>query len=191
MPRFVLAGTWTLAAAMLLLASPGCSTYSRTQGVLEHKKAGVRVSLPTDWLVYRPDRPALTLTRDGLRLERITISVTRHGEKAHGTERAYRAGMLPHEIAELSLGILANEEATKNFEIERVEMVSVAGRDGYSAEAVYVDGAGLPMRLRMIGFHAEEHVCELRFVAADAAYFKRYAPVFDAVVASVQRTGPD
>lgn len=186
MRRVVFLRRLTVAGAIALFLLSGCATYTKVRSPYRHRKTGLQVVLPTDWLRYTPDRPDLTLTRNGLQLERISVVVTKCGKELTGTARVYRVGMLPNEIAELSLGLIESSEVTRNFKIESVDLVRIAGRDGYQAEAVYVDKTGLPKRLRIVGFGIGNYVCELRYSAADAAYFEKYEPAFDAVVTSVR-----
>lgn len=126
------------------------------------------------------------MTRDGLRLEQISIALTKVGHDVPGTDRTYQAGMLPHEIAELSLGLLEPREGTKNFSIETIEVVNVTGHDAYKAEATYVDEGGLPKRLQIVGIMSGEFVCELLYAAADLVCFQKYEPAFEEMLAGVR-----
>ncbi len=190
MSRGALTPSVAFAAVVFLIMLPGCATYSRAHSSYRHRQTGLQMELPAGWLQYTPAHPGLTLTRDGLRLECISILVTKCGAKLPGTQRVYRADMLPHELAELSLGLIESSEATKNFQIERVELVPIAGRDGFQADAIFVDEGGLPKRLRVVGFAIGQYVCELRYSAAATAYFEKYEPAFQAVVASIRCTAP-
>ena len=181
---------WCMVLTCLPVAFSGCSTYSRVGQSFRDRKAKLVVTLPEGWMRFNPARPVLSITRDGLRLERIDVVVTPMGKKLAGTTRAYRPAMLPHEIAELSLGLIEAAESTKNFEVEDIRLDSVAGYEGYRAEAVFVDQQGLAKRLRLHGAVIGEHVCEFRYVAAQQVYYDRYAPAFDALVASARVKTP-
>lgn len=178
-------GRCTMSVIGVLLAQlVGCATYSRSADSYRHRKTKLQVALPDDWLRYNPARPVLTLTRDGLRLESISISMTKAGKKIPGTERVYQTQMLPHEIAELSLGLFEGRDDTKNFSIEKIELATVAGKDAYKADAIYIDAQGLPLRLRAYGVVIADYICEFRYVAARPIYFEKYLPVFERIVAS-------
>jgi len=123
-------------------------------------------------------------TRDGLRLEAIWISVKRMGKKLEGTRRLYQPSMLPHEIAELTLGLLEARDDTKNFQTEQIELKEVVGVEGYEARARFVDAGGLPKRLLLRGAALHGYVCEFGYVAAETAYYERYLPAYEEIVSS-------
>jgi hypothetical protein len=164
----------------------GCSTYSRVGREYRHSGAKLRVSLPSGWLRFRPARDAYVFTRDGLQLERISIRLTKTGKKLAGTDRTYNTGMLPHEIAELSLGILDARDDTKNFVVERIDLATVAGYEGYVASATYTTPAGLPMRVRLCGALIGEYVCEFQYAAAADVYYHRYLTTFEELVSTAK-----
>lgn len=66
---------------LAIVVSGGCATYTRADDAFKHGRAGFVVDLPDGWLRYTPARPAYVLTRDGLRLETITIRVTRQARR--------------------------------------------------------------------------------------------------------------
>ena len=92
----------------------------------------------------------------------------------------------PHEIAELSLGLIEARDGTKNFKVERIELANLAGHEGYRAEARFFDAQGLPKRLHAYGVMIGEYVCEFRYVGAEKVYFERYLPVFEEIIASLR-----
>lgn len=170
--------------AALLLCCIGCADYARVKSPFKHHKTKLTVAVPSDWWQYRPPAPAYVVTKDGLRLETITIRVRKVGEELPDTERVYQAGMMPNEIAELSLGLLEAKEGTKNFEVKQITTAEVAGHEGYQAEAEYVDDTGLPKRLLIRGALIGEHVCEFIYDAQDRLYFDKHEPAFQRVVSS-------
>lgn len=175
-------------AALVLICiwAPGCATYSGARSPFRHRKTKLKVVVPKGWLRYNPANPTFTMTRDGLRLESITIAMKRIGKKLPDTERVYRANMMPHEVAELSLGLIEARDDTKNFEIQKIELATIVGRDGYLAHARYTDEGGLPMRLRMYGTVIGKYVCEFGYAAAESVYFEKYEKTFEDLVASAR-----
>lgn len=167
-----------------LLFSSGCSTYSAVGKEYRNSRIRLRVPLPAGWLRYRPARNEFVLTRDGLLLEQISIRLSKIGKKLARTKRVYTSGMLAHEIAELSLGVLDGRDDTKNFETEGIDLAKLAGHDGYVADARYATPSGLPMRLRLYGAMIGDYVCELEYAAANDVYYARYLTVFESLVAA-------
>ncbi len=162
----------------------GCATFTPAGELYRHRKIKLAVSLPEDWLRYVPARPGCTVTRDGLRLESISVLVTKVGEKLQGTDRVYRANMSPYEIAELAMGVLETAEETKNFDVKRIGAAQVLGQHGFRVEATFTDQHGLLKRLRSHGTLVRDHVCEFRYIAAESVYYERYLGDFDRLVAS-------
>ena len=174
----------SLVFALLLPFVVGCAAYSPAGKSFRHWRTGLRVTLPPGWLRYGAAKQDLMLTSDGLRLESISISLHRMGKKLPGTERTYRKEMLPAEVAELSLGLLESGGYAKNLRVERIGPVTVAGRDGYRADALFVDGGGLTKRMRLYGTVLGEYVCEMRFEGAETVYYTKHLPAFEVMVAS-------
>lgn len=175
-----------MSAGALLFAGAGCSIFSPVDESYHHKKAGLRVDLPQGWLRFNPRRPDYVMTRDGLRLEMISLQVIRMGKQLAGTDRVYQPDMLPYEVAELSLRLWEDLDETKNFEIERIESVKLAGHDGYKADALFTDTTGLRKRLRVYGAPIGDYVCEFSYEAAQEVYFDKYGDVFEQLVASAR-----
>ena len=170
----------------VLVVVAGCATYMRADSTFEHRRSGLVVDLPAGWLRYTPARPIYAITRDGLRLEAITISVTKVGEKIKGTERSYRANMLPNEVAELSLGVIEARDVTKNFEVKAIEPAKLAGHDGYQASAAFTDPLGLRKRLLLHGAVINGYVVEMMYEAAERVYFDKYVDAYRKVVSSAR-----
>jgi uncharacterized protein YerC len=175
-----------LSVGFIILTSGGCATYSPVKSPYTQQKCGLEVALPSGWLQFVPAKKCYMMTRDGLRLEAIVIKLTRVNDKIEGTERVYQANMLPQELADLSFGLIKAQEGVKNASLERVERAVVAGQDGYKADATYVDGSGLPVRLRMYGAVVNGYVCEFSYNAADPVYFSKYEKDFESLVASAK-----
>ncbi len=93
--------------------------------------------------------------------------------------------MLPFEIAELSLAILKTKDEVNDLRIDKIELATISGRDGYSATASLVDGQGLPKKLLFYGAMIDDYVCEFCFVAEATIYFTKYKSDFEKMMASV------
>ena len=178
--RLVLSSSQLLFLIVFFLATPtiGCSTYSNAGSQFKERHSRLIVPLPQDWLQFNDAEGAFVLTKDGLRLEQVVIRAIEVGNEMEGTARVYQAGMLPNEIAELSLGLMEAEEETKNFEVKDIEATTIAGTDGYLAEAAFVDKSGLPKRAMICGAMFGEIVVELSYVAARDVYFEKYLPAY-------------
>ncbi len=169
-----------------LFGLPGCGPYTAAPQRYSESWSGFRVDLPEGWLHCTQDKTGYTITRDGLRLEKITTRVTRIGEKLEGTDRVYNPGMLPHEAAELTVGLLRTSKGASRFEVEHIDTARIGGQDGYRIDAVYVDESGLRKRMRVYGVILGKYVCELVYDAAEPIYFQKHEAEFQAMVSSAR-----
>lgn len=175
-----------LAWLLCLVVMAGCATYRPVDNLYTNPQIRLQAQAPQGWQQFTSDRTAYVITRDGLRLEAISVRVVKMGKKLPGTERVYRSDMLPHEIAQLSLGLLESSDGAKNAKVEKVELAKVAGRNGYKAAAVYTDKEGLRKRLCLYGVVIGDSVCEFRYNAAEKAFYGKYLSAFEQMVASAK-----
>ncbi|NLE57161.1 MAG: hypothetical protein GX616_02285 [Planctomycetes bacterium] len=175
-----------LGLLLISLCCAGCATYEPIRGTYRDRAPKILVDLPDGWLRFNPGRPDYVMTKDGLRLEKIVIRVTRMNKKIKGTDRVYREDMLPQEIAELTLGLIRQREEYVNLEVDQIELAQVAGREAYKATAVYTHGQGLHKRMCIYGVPISGYVCEFAYEAAADVYYDRYWPVFERLVGSVR-----
>lgn len=180
--RFVVMGL----AVVLLFFFSGCGPYVRASKRYSEFSSGLQADLPEGWLQYTEAKNGYTITRDGLRLEKITIRTTRVGKKIEGIDRVYNAGMMPHEVADLSVGLAKAQSEMRSFEIRKIDAARVAGQDGYRVDAVYIDEGGLHKGLRMYGAILGKYVCELVYEAAEPVYFQKYENTFQNIVSSLK-----
>jgi len=164
----------------------GCGPYLSAGKTYRNYATRLRVDLPEGWLQFTPERPACVITKDGFRLETISIRVTKLGKKLPATKRVYRADMLPHEIAQLSLGLMESSDEAKDFQVQEIQLAKVAGHNGYKACASFVDKQGLRKRLCLYGAVIGDSLCELRYTAAEHVYYERYLPAFEQMVVSAK-----
>jgi hypothetical protein len=170
---------------ILLLVGNGCSGYTRVPKSYSHFWTGVRADLPDGWVRYNPALPDWVMTRDGLQLENIKISVKRAGSKVEGSERRYQSSMMPHEIAELSLALLKVRDEVNDLEIESIDLVTIAERDGYFARATFEDDRGLTKRLQVFGAMIEGYVCEFWYIAEESIYYDKHRKAFEEIISTV------
>jgi hypothetical protein len=170
----------------VLAAATGCSEYVTAPRRYSEFGSRIQVELPRGWLQHTKAKDGFTITKDGLRLEKITIRIVRLGEKLKETDRIYTSGMMPNDAADLSVGLVKARPDIRNFEVASIDAAQFAGRDGYRVDAMYIDEGGLIRRMRMYGAVLDRHVCELTYEAAEPVYFQKYEGDFQKMVASVR-----
>ena len=173
-------------AITFVVVATGCGPYVSAPKRYSEFGSRLQVDLPEGWLQYTESKDGYTITHDGLRLEKITINTTKVGKKIEGIDRVYNAGMMPHEVADLSVGLIKAKPDMKSFEVERIDAAKMGGQDGYRVDARYVDEGGLYKRVRMYGAILGKYVCELIYEAADPVYFQKHESTFQNVVSSVK-----
>ena len=164
----------------------GCGPFVPAPKRYSEFNSGLQVDLPQKWLQFTKAKNGFTITRDGLRLEKITIKTTKVGKKIEGIERVYLPNMLPHEVADLSIGLIKAQPDVKSFEVHKVNAIQLAGQDGYRVDAVYIDEGGLVKRIRMDGAIVGKYVYELIYEAVDQVYFQKYESIYQNIVSSVK-----
>lgn len=177
---------WIAGCVLLAFQAAGCAIYTPVPAEYRYSDAGIAIPLPDDWLRYRPAKNAYVITRDGLRLERISIRFHQTEAQLDGTERRFRKDSLPHELADISLGLLAARREIRNFQVESIRSATIADHAGFSADARLADEEGLPIRLRLTGALIGDYVIEIEYAAAEAVYFERYLAAFDRLVAGIR-----
>lgn len=173
-----------VAALTSTIALSGCATYGPVGKTYHYRKIKLEVELPSGWLRFNQAKAAYLMTCDGLGLDAIGIHVTRMGKKLPDTQRVYRADMLPHELAELTLSLIEARDETNEFHVDNIELSDIAEHDGYRADVVFKDENGLRKRLRIYGAGIEGYLCEFRYEAADEVYFDKYVDIFENLASS-------
>ena len=175
-----------LVVVLLCSLSTGCAQYERVGKTYRPFRPHIEIQPPLGWLRYNPERPDYVITKDGLRLERITVRTNKVGSELEDTERVYRADMLPQEVAELTLELIDAQEGYENMQVERIDLGDVAGQEAYKAEAAFTDDQGLAKRLSIHGTIISDHVVEFVYEAARNVYFDKYVATYEAMVQSTK-----
>lgn len=178
-----------IAACLLALILAGCAaTWVRVDDTDSHYSGEhYSVSLPAGWMRSEVgDR--LVLSRDGLDLQRIVIEYRPHEKAFEELEKSSSAGMLPSELAELTIAELkaSQEEGLPSLEILDNRPIEIAGHTGYALHLRFKTDAGLRIEVLLQGFVDEHGLYQLLYRAPTLHYFGRDREVYESIAGSMQ-----
>ena len=174
---------------LLALSLAGCAaTWVRVDDA-DRRYSGEHysVTLPAGWMRSEIG-DSLVLSRDGLDLQRIVIEYRPHEKAFEEIEKASSSGMLPSELAELTIAELkaSQEEGLPSLEILDNRPVVLAGHTGYALHLRFKTDAGLRIEVLLRGFVDEHGMYQLMYRAPTLHYFGRDREVYESVTASLQ-----
>jgi hypothetical protein len=140
------------------------------------------LDIPEGWLKLNAGS-GLTATRDGWRLQKITVRELDPGKPLAHTKKTLRAEMAPRDLAEVLVDDV-RAAGTSALSVVETKPATVAGAKGFRAVVAYKDGEGLPRRLVLAGAVVGDRVWQLAYDAPERVYFQKDLPTFDRALAS-------
>ena len=172
---------------LLIVLLTGCATtwISVDDTNRDYRNEFYRVTLPSGWYRYQGG-DNLLLSKDGLDLQRILIQYHPHEEAFETLERSSSAGMLPSELAELTIAEIkaGQENGLPSMIVLENEPREIAGHDGFSLHLQFKTDAGLRIELLARGFVDEQGFYLLLYRAPTLHYFARDREVYESVTES-------
>lgn len=177
-----------IAVLSLVLLLAGCvGTWARVSETDSHY-AGEHYSLtlPAGWM-HLETGDSLMLSRDGLDLQRIVIEFRPHEQAFEETGKSSSPGMLPSELAELTIAELRStqEDGLPSLEILDNRPLEVAGYTGYALHLRFKTDEGLRIEVLLRGFVNEDGLYRLLYRAPTLHYFERDREVFESMTRSM------
>jgi hypothetical protein len=178
-----------LIVCLSLLALAGCAaTWVRVDDA-DRRYAGEHytVTLPAGWMRSQTE-DSLMLSRDGLDLQRIVIEYRPHDKAFEKLGKSSSAGMLPSELAELTIAELkaSQDEGLPSLEILDNRPTQIAGHTGYALHLRFKTDAGLRIEVLLRGFVDEQGLYQLLYRAPTLHYFGRDREVYESVAGSMK-----
>ncbi len=175
-----------LAVSMLALgASTGCALWTPAPPEpVKHIWLQADLSIPSGWMVATFSEGLFT-TRHGLELESIHVRRWPRTLEVKGTGRTIEDGMLPHEIAEVSLDSRRLDEGVGGLEVISNRPATVDGRDCYEIDYRFRNEPGLRIRTVEVGCAVAGWIYRFEYRAAEQHYFDAGREGFDSLVANV------
>ncbi|HEU4684989.1 MAG TPA: hypothetical protein VFS39_10860 [Nitrospira sp.] len=155
----------------------------------------IEVEWPLEWMTFRPTENddnakkegiVLLLSRDGFSLQTIRLTKQAAGADFKYTQKKLSTGMLPQEVAELTLdNIRANPEVIDLSVIESAP-ATVLGAPGFKLRYTYRGKTGLTREVGMYGCLDRDMLVILSLDAPRRYYFEKDWPVLDKVKDSLR-----
>ena len=132
------------------------------------------VKIPENWKKYKPVKDSsLVITRDGLELQQIFISMKTTESNLEYTKRKANESMMSQELAELFIDNLKSDEKLMNLEIlDNIPSV-INGQNGFKFVYKFKTKDGLKKKGIMCGFNKGKRIFTLDYVAPEQVYFEK------------------
>jgi hypothetical protein len=145
-----------------------------------------RVDLPAGWMRNTANKEVLFISHDGPALQGIEIREATHYEAFKKIKETSIPGILPSELAELTLALIKNEfPATRVVLLENTPAL-VAGHQGFRMHFKYETSKGLDYEGVVTGFATSQQVYMIKYYGTSLHYFPLSLPVYEDVVKSFQ-----
>ena len=144
-------------------------------------------TLPLGWMRMQSGE-TLTLSRDGIDLQRIVIEYRPHDKAFEGIEKSSSESMLPSELAELTIAELkaSQDEGWPSLEVLVNEPVKITGHTGYGLHLRFKTDEGLRIDVLLRGFVDEDGLYLVMYRAPTLHYFERDRTVYESIAGSLK-----
>ena len=146
---------------------------------LSVKRGNSQISVPAQ---------RLTLTRDGLNLDRIEVTYLASANAFPHINKELKASMLPPEIAQSYIADIKAAGGLENLKVVSNKPRVIAGEPGFEVLVEYYTPRGLKFQRLTYGFASNSGMYLLWFEAPSIHYFGTYQEVFNRVVTSFKPT---
>jgi len=141
--------------------------------------------VPDGWMVATFSEGLFT-TKHGLELDSIHVRRWPRKAEVKGTGRTIQDGMLPAEIAEISLDSRRLDEGVGGLAVIENVPATIDGRDCYRIDYTFRDEPGLPMRTVEYGCAVAQWMYRFEYRAAAQHYFDAGLADFESLVESAE-----
>ena len=170
----------------VVLAASGCALWAPAQKApLKHIWLQLTVVVPPGWMTAVFSE-GLFVTKHGLELDSIHVRRWPRTTEVKGTGRTIEDGMLPLEIAEISLDSRRLDDGVGGLEVVGNTPANVGGRDCYRIDYTFRDALGLPMRTVEYGCAVGTWMYRFEYRAAAQHYFAAGLADFEGLVGSAE-----
>ena len=177
--------TAMLAALLIVSTQVGCALWTPAKPKpTPHVWLQLSLAAPEGWMVATFSE-GMFITRHGLELDSIHIRRWPRTTEVKGTGRTIEDGMLPGEVAEISLDSRRLDDGVGGLEVVSNEPSTVDGRDCYRIDYRFRDDAGLRIRTVENGCTVAQWIYRFEYRAAEQHYFEAGLADYEALVSSV------
>lgn len=167
-----------------LLGAAACSPWVPVNGPTPQPFLEIDVSYPNEWFAFIWSHGTY-ITRQGKELQAIHIRRWPRTQIVKGTGRSIGDGMLPLQIAEVSLDSRRHDDGVAGLVVESNEPAQVGGRDCYRIQYRYRNEINLPMQTVEYGCAVGAWMYRFEYNAAEQYYFDANVADFEAMIRTV------
>ncbi|MFA4889823.1 MAG: hypothetical protein WC628_09665 [Candidatus Omnitrophota bacterium] len=165
----------------LVLILTGCATWQYMDKGMPWKCSYFEASLPVGWVKFNtPFTHLLFLTKDGILLQRITLSKRDTGKELKFSKKKISGDMLIHDIAGIIVDELSLNQDFKNLQILENKPADITGIDGFKIIYEFNNADFVKYKSITYGFIIQKQYYELEYTAAKQYYFDRDLADFSA-----------
>jgi hypothetical protein len=173
---------------VLALVASGCTgVWIPVKGKTPLAFLEVEAELPEGWRAY-VFAEGTFLTRNGMELQSIHVRRWPRTSVVKGTNRSIEDGMLPQEIAELSLDSRRLDDGVGGLRVLENVPAILDGRDCYRTVYKYRNEPGLEMRTLEYGCAIGPWIYRFEYNAAAQHYYDAFLADFERLRQSVHFT---
>lgn len=143
------------------------------------------IELPSGWRINQNAERSLSMTKDGLGLQKIMISSMPVTDPLSNTKKKFAKGMLPQEAADIIVGNIISNPHIKNAEILKNEPEKIGGLPAFKLITTFSQESGLKKKSVLYGVIIDEAYYEIYYDAPERYYFEKDFPTFEAVKSSI------
>lgn len=179
-----------LVACSLCWMLAGCvSTWTRIEQPRVEER-GYTLEAPAGWVRYNLNSDGVTITRDGLPIQFIDVSLRPAEKVFKQTKKTLPANALPAEVAALVLAELRARPGLADLTVEENSPALVAGRPGFRLRVRYHNERGTAFDRLVLGAVQGDELLVFSYHALTTYFFARDLVTFEQVVASYKPTKP-
>lgn len=151
----------------------GCAFWIPIEGNYVSRENFFEVDLPAGWKRAYFTREGLTLTRDGVPLQVVQIVRTPPDKELPFTNRRLEKGMLPQEIAEITIDSIRSNRNFSNVQVFDNEVATVGGYPGFKISFSFQTKESLKKQVIYYGVVADKSFYRILLEAPARHYFPR------------------
>lgn len=144
------------------------------------------IVLPDGWIRYVPDRRAITLTKDGLNVNKMRFGYYSYSKLFKPMKNKPNAKSNNYELSEYLIALLGKFGDTRFAEVIENRPALINGIEGYRVLISYRDEDGLRLYRLIYAFGAKQGLYYAIYQAPLLHYFERDLPSFTQTINSLK-----
>jgi hypothetical protein len=153
-------------------------------GNYETRSHNFKTELPDGWRKYKLDKSRVLITKDGLTLQWISVSISPIEKKLAFTQKQFSKQMLPQEAAEVVIDNFRSNSKIFNLQIIENHPTLIGGYAGFKIIYQYQTEKGLTKKGVYYCILVDEWRYKIIYEAPDRHYYAKDLPALEKVKTS-------